>query len=150
MPDRFPEKKKGESLGHEHVNALSDAARRIEGSKPGSFLLGRRGGSIHGESGFAPWQQFAFLVTSDEGSGLYKGKVRWYSHSSEEWQEHDKEWDMDANGLDLSPSVTISWSDFGMLNGARSYPFVERRTRCLINFPKRNQVIRYLISTSMP
>ncbi len=81
MPDKFPEKNKGDSLSHQHVNALGEAFRLI--NLPGS--------------GFPPWQQFAFTVTSDEGSGIYKGTVRYFNHGSAVWLDKNREWDLDAN-----------------------------------------------------
>ncbi len=81
MPDKFPEKNKGDSLSHQHVNALGEAFRQT--NLPGS--------------GFPPWQQFAFTVASDEGSGIYKGTIRYFNHGTAVWLDKTREWDLDAN-----------------------------------------------------
>ncbi len=96
MADEFPIKKKGDGLSHEHVNALSEVAR---------MTRNHLGGSPH-----TLWRQHIFKVTEDDSAegateGIYKGKMRYFSHGGEEWKEKDREWDLDTNGLEIAVSV---------------------------------------------
>ncbi len=92
MPDKFPRKEKGDGLSHQHVNALSDVARmivdQVDSTNP------------------SPWQQHTFkIIDSSNVSGIFLGKIRYYSHSDSEWLERSREWDIDTNGLDLTVVV---------------------------------------------
>ncbi len=87
MPNDFPTKKKGDGLSHQHVNALSDAARKITDPIKSTDP--------------SPWQQHTFKIISSSTSGIFQGQIRYYSHSGSEWLEKTREWDVDTNGLDI-------------------------------------------------
>jgi len=113
MREEFPRKKIGDSLSARHVNEMSDVTRRFGRMTPGSYLRGVHTRHYVSLSGLEPFQQFTFLIASDEGDGLYKGRIRWYDTEVSSWKptvedmdeesaSYDpEEWNIDAGNLGL-------------------------------------------------
>ena len=117
MREEFPRKKIGDSLSARHVNEMSDVARRFGRMTPGSYLRGVHTRHYVSLSGLEPFQQFTFLIASDEGDGLYKGRTRWYDTDNTDWEpdvsdlddesaSYDpEEWNIDAGNIGIGLSV---------------------------------------------
>ena len=117
MREEFPRKKIGDSLSARHVNEMSDVARRFGRMTPGSYLRGVHTRHYVSLSGLEPFQQFTFLIASDEGDGLYKGRIRWYDTDNTDWEpdasdlddesaSYDpEEWNIDAGNIGIGLSV---------------------------------------------
>ena len=116
--EKFSTVKKGHLPIRQEYNTLTKVVERFASFGRGS-RHGRHGGSFVAFDTLAPWSQFIFEITDttiDEGggdtdtdsSGLYKGKIIWYSHEDEEWKDDEtKEWFLDENGTNSPPTFSI-------------------------------------------
>jgi hypothetical protein len=122
MRDKFPHKKPGDSLEADHVNRLSDVARRVGNFQPGSNLFGQHNDSTLSGSVESPWEQHTLEITSNtiddddaSDSGMFLGRVRWYDSTEEIWKTDNDDYEIDASDLDMTIAVgmrlTCWWND---------------------------------------
>ncbi len=115
MGNLFPKLEKGQAPTRQHFNRINDASSKF------IHMFDRHG--ISKLNGMPDGFQFIFEVTNtkitdddEEDSGLYLGKIIWYSHEAlneddepdPEWSDDEtKEWVIDANwrGSTLTLSV---------------------------------------------
>lgn len=109
MREKFPEKKAGDSLSHGHVNDLSDVSRRFAGFRTGPGLHVHHGKSFVGIAADPALMQYIIEISNtkivwddEDDSGLYLGKVCYYSATDGEWRTEDKEWEVDGGVFDLT------------------------------------------------
>lgn len=122
MRESIPPKKKGDILYHEEVNILARTMGVFGRRRPGSNLMGRHvGNTSYSEAPFPPWTQYIAEITNqqiddadDTYSGFYLCKVRYWNSGDSKWYSQDKEWDLDACGLELKLDVgdkLVVWWD---------------------------------------
>lgn len=95
MRETFPHKSKGDTLSADHINRLSDVARRLASGQTGSYLYG----NDQQLAGPIPFIQRLMIVTEvpfpDEYDGCdgnddaYKCKPIYYDHDTKEWKTND-------------------------------------------------------------
>ena len=121
MREQFPRKSPGDDRFASEINRENQVLRTVDSSPAGQHSVGIHSSVFKGTSPPGAWRQFIFEVSSiqiDTGdgdfSGLYLGKIRWYSTADEEWKTDDKEWELDASDVGLRLSVgdrLVVWWD---------------------------------------
>lgn len=122
MRETFPHKSKGDTLSADHINRLSDVARRLASGQTGSYLYG----NDQQLAGPIPFIQRLMIVTEvpfdaayegcNDDTTLYKVKPRYYDHDAAEWKTDDDSEDVcldaDAVGLIYQVNdVVTAWYD---------------------------------------
>lgn len=114
MRELFPFKKPGDSLEAEHVNNLSEVARRSSGQFSGTNLAGING-PFQGQVAFPAFQQHQVIVTEITSATLYKVRYRYYDHQASEWKtkEDSNEFVLDSSeagsAFAVDQKVTAYW-----------------------------------------
>ena len=103
MRETFPHKKPGDSLSADHINRLSNSANKFEGKVPSRGSSGINSGGVFYENHPTKFRQYCIEITNrknnaddTETSGLYLGKIRYYSFDDSEWKSSDAEWEVDS------------------------------------------------------
>jgi len=91
-PANLPDKKKGDYLEAEHINALNRAAKdKFKLSTSGHFVSLAKAGEATQLIQHPPWYQFAFRITKKISDTKYKGIVRFWDEEDEEWKPNQTE-----------------------------------------------------------
>ena len=109
MDEHIDKVKPGDPVSARRANEISEVCERFGQAAAGSYVGMHHGASTFSIIGKPPFQQYVFLITSllvdDDDvfdSGLYKGKIRWYSAKDEEWKTDDSlEPQLDARDTNL-------------------------------------------------
>jgi hypothetical protein len=120
---RFPPLERGQLPSRQHFNTVSKHSQDF-----GALSLGTTPGINWPFVAFGDQMQlhlFIFEITdltidgSDlDSSGLYLGKIKWFNHDSNAWDDSEpnpKEWIMDERGItspatyDVGDKVTVYW-----------------------------------------
>lgn len=119
----FPHKKPGDSLAAEHVNNLSQVAKRFSRLFPGTNQSGIHSDSMVSIATMPPFTQYTLRVSDTtvddedtEDSGLYLVEPRWYNFVSEEWEtDEGNAWLLDTTEfptyLFVGDKIPGYWSD---------------------------------------
>ena len=114
MLEKFKYLSKSELPSRQQFNRLSDVARMF--AKLGRGLSHcKHGGSYIQIAENAPWEQFTFEITNlkkdvtdTDDSGLYLGKIIYYSFDSGKWKNDEtKEWILDERGINTPPTYSV-------------------------------------------
>ena len=117
MGNLFPKLEKGQAPTRQHFNRINDASSKF------IHMFDRHG--ISKLNGMPDSFQFIFEVTNtkitdddEEDSGLYLGKIIWFSHNAGEWDDDEtKEWVIDANWgeqplqLSVGNRIIVYWDE---------------------------------------
>jgi len=87
MWNKFPDKKKGDRLSHQHVNLGNTMGRKTSSFMPRGFVDGMQAGNIMGLSSSISTVIRLMRITANNGNGTFNGTLRQYSPSSETWED---------------------------------------------------------------
>ena len=107
MKEIFPHKNKGDFLTADHVNRLSEVARRFAEGRPASGLYGQDGTAI----GPGEFHQKVVEVDSGNDDGTYEIWLRYYDVDTEDWERDDRQTytiDPTSVGVDLQIGQVLS------------------------------------------
>lgn len=114
MREHFPSTVPGDLLTSRHVNDLSRVCERFGQANGGSFVNVQHGSTLFSFAGLPPFKQMPFEISYDLGSGLFYGKMRYYSLANSQWETDDKQWEIDASVMDpyliVGDLVQAYWS----------------------------------------
>ena len=115
MFEQIPKKGLGSPLHHQDVNVLGDVAKRSSNITSSSNLNKFLSKTFSNVLGMPPWFMAVVEITDDapyeysSGDSIYFCKLRYYQHTSTSalgtWKNQDKEWLLDAKGIDASLNV---------------------------------------------
>ena len=126
MDEHFKRVKPGDSISASRANEIGEVCERFGRAGIGSYLSAHHGASTFSISGRAPAPLFTMEVTNtkindsdEDNSGLYLGKIRWYSTSGSQWKSDDsREYEIDST--DVSPLLLVGDRLTCYWNGQRS------------------------------
>jgi len=126
MNEHFGIVKPGDPISASRDNRMAQVCERFGQAGIGSYLSAHHGASTFSISGRAPAPLFTMEVTNtkindsdEDNSGLYLGKIRWYSTSGSQWKSDDsREYEIDST--DVCPLLIVGDRLTCYWNGQRS------------------------------
>ncbi len=102
MRQFFPQKKSGDSLSADHINALGKVARAISADSPGGHSYGFRGASFTSTSSdqahIETLVQIIGPEKEDKEAKIYKFQHRWFHRKEDKWLTAKLERRLDVRG----------------------------------------------------
>jgi len=101
----FDDVKVGQPITASRTNREAQVLNRLARFQGGIGLVGRHSGYSISMRTRPPWDQGIVTITESLGSGIYLGTKRRYNFNQAEWRDRQREWQVDANGLDTTLNV---------------------------------------------